>query len=48
MPRPAGGSSGWPAGLGAAERDALAGLLGGIVRDNKVPEVFLEPHDARS
>jgi DNA-binding MarR family transcriptional regulator len=36
------------AGLGATERDALAGLLGGIVRDNKVPEVFLEPHDARS
>ncbi|WP_233624981.1 MarR family winged helix-turn-helix transcriptional regulator [Actinoplanes sp. ATCC 53533] len=31
------------AGLGAADRDTLAGLLGGIVRDNKVPVVFPEP-----
>ena len=31
------------AGLGAAERDALAGLLGDIVRDNRVPVVFPEP-----
>jgi DNA-binding MarR family transcriptional regulator len=29
-------------GLGAAERDTLAGLLGRVVLDNKVPEVFLE------
>lgn len=28
-------------GLGAAERDALAGLLGRIVFDNQVPVVFL-------
>ncbi|MGP4029495.1 MarR family winged helix-turn-helix transcriptional regulator [Actinomadura sp. 3N407] len=34
-----------PAGLGAAERDALAGLLGRVVRDNKVPVVFREPDD---
>ena len=31
------------AGLGATERDALAGLLGVVVRDNRVPEIFLEP-----
>lgn len=31
------------AGLSAAERDALAGLLGRIVLDNKVPVVFREP-----
>ncbi len=29
-------------GLGAAEREALAGLLGQIVLDNDVPPVFLE------
>ncbi|GAA3921509.1 MarR family transcriptional regulator [Amorphoplanes auranticolor] len=34
------------AGLGAAERDALAGLLGAVVRDNRVPEIFLEPEIA--
>jgi len=31
-----------PSGLDAVERDALAGLLGRIVRDNEVPLVFLE------
>ncbi|MEV4319729.1 MarR family transcriptional regulator [Actinocrispum sp. NPDC049592] len=31
-----------PAGLSAAERDALAVLLGRVVADNKVPVVFLE------
>lgn len=31
------------AGLGAADRDTLAGLLGGIVRANRVPVVFPEP-----
>ena len=31
-----------PAGLSAAERDTLAGLLGRVVLDNKVPAVFLE------
>ena len=31
-----------PAGLTVAERDALAGLLGRVVLDNKVPVVFLE------
>jgi DNA-binding MarR family transcriptional regulator len=31
-----------PAGLGAAERGALAALLGRVVLDNKVPVVFLE------
>jgi DNA-binding MarR family transcriptional regulator len=31
------------AGLGAEERDVLAGLLGHIVFDNKVPVVFVEP-----
>ncbi|MDR8414413.1 MarR family transcriptional regulator [Nonomuraea sp. 3-1Str] len=30
-------------GLGAAERDTLAGLLARIVLDNKVPVVFREP-----
>jgi DNA-binding MarR family transcriptional regulator len=30
------------AGLSAAERGALAGLLGRVVLDNKVPVVFLE------
>ena len=34
------------AGLESAERDALAGLLGAVVRDNEVPEVFLEPEIA--
>jgi len=34
------------AGLDDAGRDALAGLLGAVVRDNKVPEVFLEPEVA--
>ena len=34
-----------PADLGAAERDTLAGLLGRIVLDNKVPMVFLERDD---
>ena len=33
-------------GLGAADRTALAGLLGRVVRDNEVPAVFLEPDDA--
>jgi DNA-binding MarR family transcriptional regulator len=31
-----------PAGLDALERDALAELLGRIVRDNEVPVVFME------
>lgn len=31
-----------PAGLGAADRDTLADLLGQVLRDNKVPVVFLE------
>lgn len=31
-----------PAALGDAEREALARLLGRVVLDNKVPEVFLE------
>ena len=35
-------------GLGGAERAALAGLLGGIVRDNEVPVVFLEPEPGGS
>lgn len=34
-----------PAGLGAADRDALAGLLGRVVLDNEVPVVFLEPEE---
>jgi DNA-binding MarR family transcriptional regulator len=33
------------ASLDAADRAALAGLLGRIVRDNKVPMVFLEPDE---
>lgn len=31
-----------PVGFNAAERDALVELLGRIVRDNEVPEVFAE------
>ncbi|UQS28002.1 MarR family transcriptional regulator [Amycolatopsis thermalba] len=31
-----------PAGLDAAERDRLAGLLGRVVTDNEVPPVFLD------
>ncbi|MEV7009678.1 MarR family transcriptional regulator [Streptosporangium sp. NPDC051022] len=31
------------AGLADADRDTLAGLLGRVVLDNKVPVVFLEP-----
>jgi DNA-binding MarR family transcriptional regulator len=31
-----------PSGLSAAERDTLAGLLGRVVLDNKVPVVFME------
>lgn len=34
-----------PAGLSAAERDALAGLLGRVVSDNQVPMVFMETDD---
>jgi DNA-binding MarR family transcriptional regulator len=34
-----------PVGFSAAERDALAGLLGRIVLDNEVPVVFLEPDE---
>lgn len=30
-------------GLAGADRDTLAGLLGRVVQDNKVPVVFLEP-----
>ncbi|NIH88199.1 DNA-binding MarR family transcriptional regulator [Amycolatopsis granulosa] len=37
--------AGLPAGLGAAERDQLAGLLGRVVVDNAVPPVFLESGD---
>jgi DNA-binding MarR family transcriptional regulator len=33
------------AGLAYAERDTLAGLLGRIVLDNKVPVVFMEPDE---
>ncbi|MDH2426074.1 MarR family transcriptional regulator [Sphaerisporangium sp. TRM90804] len=33
------------AGLGPADRDVLAGLLGRVVLDNKVPVVFLEPDE---
>lgn len=36
-----------PAGLSAAERDTMAGLLGRVVLDNKVPEVFLELDERR-
>lgn len=32
-----------PAGLGVAQRDILAALLGRVVLDNKVPVVFGEP-----
>ncbi|MFD8564931.1 MarR family winged helix-turn-helix transcriptional regulator [Streptosporangium canum] len=32
-------------GLADADRDALAGLLGRVVLDNRVPVVFLEPGD---
>lgn len=32
-----------PEGLDDGERDALAGLLGRIVVDNKVPMIFVEP-----
>jgi DNA-binding MarR family transcriptional regulator len=34
-----------PSGLGPAERDTLADLLGRVVLDNEVPVVFLEPDD---
>jgi DNA-binding MarR family transcriptional regulator len=34
-----------PARLSPAERDTLARLLGRVVLDNKVPEVFMEPGD---
>jgi DNA-binding MarR family transcriptional regulator len=34
-----------PVGLSAAERDALADLLGRIVLDNEVPVVFMEPDE---
>jgi DNA-binding MarR family transcriptional regulator len=37
-----------PTGLSAAERDTLAGLLGRVVLDNKVPVVFLEQDDSSS
>jgi DNA-binding MarR family transcriptional regulator len=37
-----------PAGLDAGERDVLAGLLGRVVLDNKVPEVFMEPDEGNS
>jgi DNA-binding MarR family transcriptional regulator len=37
-----------PAGLSAAERETLAGLLGLIVRENKVPVVFMEPDEGAS
>lgn len=36
------------AGLGAAERETLAGLLGRVVLDNKVPAVFREPDEGAS
>ncbi|WP_433428866.1 MarR family winged helix-turn-helix transcriptional regulator [Nonomuraea sp. CA-141351] len=35
-----------PSGLAAADRAALAGLLGRVVEDNQVPMVFMEPGDA--
>jgi len=35
-------------GLSAAERDTLAGLLGRVVLDNKVPVVFMELEDGAS
>ncbi|MFE0023447.1 MarR family winged helix-turn-helix transcriptional regulator [Amycolatopsis sp. NPDC059021] len=31
-----------PSGLGAAERETLAGLLGRVVLDNEVPVVFMD------
>lgn len=34
-----------PAGLDVAERDTLAGLLGRVVQDNRVPVVFGEPDE---
>ncbi|MET8698811.1 MarR family transcriptional regulator [Kitasatospora sp. NPDC004723] len=34
---------GLPAGLSAAEREVLAGLLGRVVLDNEAPPVFGEP-----
>lgn len=34
-----------PDGLSAAERDVLAGLLGRVVLDNKVPMVFMGPDE---
>jgi DNA-binding MarR family transcriptional regulator len=37
-----------PVALSAAERDTLAGLLGRIVLDNKVPVVFMEHDDGAS
>src|SRR5919108_915201 len=37
-----------PAGLSAAERDTLAGLLGRIVLDNKVPVVFMQLDEGAS
>lgn len=37
-----------PAGLGAEERETLAGLLGRVVLDNKVPVVFLELDEGAS
>ena len=33
-----------PAGLGDADRDVLADLLGRLVQDNEVPVVFMEPN----
>ncbi|MEU6849050.1 MarR family transcriptional regulator [Actinacidiphila alni] len=35
-----------PSGLTAAERDTLADLLSRVVRDNKVPDVFLDVDEA--
>jgi DNA-binding MarR family transcriptional regulator len=37
-----------PVGLGAAERDTLARLLGRIVQDNDVPVVFMELDEGAS
>jgi len=37
-----------PAGLDAAERETLAGLLGRVVLDNEVPVVFLELDEGAS
>jgi DNA-binding MarR family transcriptional regulator len=34
------------AGFAAADRDALAGLLGRVVLDNRVPTVFPEPDES--